>query len=80
MQIDERIRLLSPDLFQDEITVTDPVYLTQPWTFKWMYKRNPGYKMLEYVCEANREYRDPDTGGTRLKIGTPQQGGAQSKP
>ena len=80
MQIDERIRLLSPNMFQDEITVTDPVYLLKPWTFTWMYKRNPGYKMLEYVCEANREYRDPDTGGTRLKIGTPQQGGAQSKP
>ncbi|HUK02703.1 MAG TPA: hypothetical protein VLW26_10530 [Steroidobacteraceae bacterium] len=71
MQIDERIRLLTPDLFQDEITITDPVYLTQPWSFKWMYKRMPGYKILEYVCESNREYRDPQTGGTRLRIGEP---------
>ena len=71
MRIDERIRLLTPDLFQDEITITDPQYLTAPWSFKWMYKRMSGYKILEYVCEANREYRDPDTGGTRLKLGQP---------
>ncbi len=69
MQIDERIRLLSPDLFEDRITVTDPAYLTAPWSFTWQYKRHPGYKMMEYVCEANREYRDPKTGGTRLRMG-----------
>jgi hypothetical protein len=55
MQINERIRPLSPDMFQDAITVSDPVYLTQPWSFTWAYKRDPGYRMLEYVCEDNRE-------------------------
>lgn len=68
MQINERIRLLTPDRFQDEITVTDPQYLTRPWTFTWEYQRRPGYKMLEYVCEDNREYRDPKTGGQRLEL------------
>jgi hypothetical protein len=71
MQIDERIRLTSKDAFEDHITVTDPVYLTQPWSFTWSYVRRPGYKMLEYVCEANREYEDPQTGGTRLRLGAP---------
>ena len=70
MQIDERMRLLSPDMFQDQITITDSAFLTKPWTFTWMYKRRPGYKMMEYVCEANREYQDPQTGGTRLRIDT----------
>ena len=70
MQIDERIRLLSPDMFRDDITITDPVYLTEPWHFTWMYKRRPGYKMLEYVCESNREYQDPQTGGIRMRLDT----------
>ncbi len=55
MQIDERIRLLTPDIFEDRITIIDPAYLTKPWTFTWQYQRRPGYKMLEYVCESNRE-------------------------
>jgi hypothetical protein len=55
MQINEQIKLLSADMFQDAITVIDPVYLTRPWSFTWTYKRDPGYKMQEYVCEDNRE-------------------------
>jgi len=68
MQIDERIHLLTPDRFEDRITVTDPVYLTGPWTFTWEYQRRGGYKMLEYVCEANREYQDPKNGSQRLQL------------
>ncbi|HTX24546.1 MAG TPA: hypothetical protein VMD03_07815 [Steroidobacteraceae bacterium] len=68
MQINERIRLVTPDRFEDRITVIDPVYLTKPWTFTWEYQRRPGYKMLEYVCEANREYQDPKTGAQRLQL------------
>ena len=80
MQIDERIRLLSKDLFEDQVKVTDPVYLTAPWTFTWKYVRKPGYKILEYVCESNREYQDPQTGGTRMRLGTPQPSGEQKPP
>jgi hypothetical protein len=61
MQIDERIRMLTPNIFEDQVTVTDPEYLTAPWKFTWKYVRKPGYKILEYVCEANREYQDPQT-------------------
>jgi hypothetical protein len=68
MQINERIRLLTPDRFEDDISVTDPAYLTRPWTFTWEYQRRPGYKMLEYVCEANREYQDPKNGSQRLRL------------
>jgi hypothetical protein len=69
MQIDERIRMLGKDIFEDQVTVTDPEYLTEPWKFTWRYVRKPGYKILEYVCEANREYQDPQTGGIRMRIG-----------
>lgn len=68
MRIHERIRMLTPDFFEDRITVEDPVYLTQPWSFAWAYRRLPHYKMLEYVCDSNREYKDPETGGTRLRL------------
>ncbi len=68
MRIVERIRLLSPNMMEDEVTVTDPVYLDGPWKWRWMYKRMPGYKMLEYVCESNREYID-ETGAARMKLG-----------
>lgn len=80
MRIHERIRLVTPDFFEDRITVEDPVYLTQPWSFAWAYKRLPHYKMLEYVCDSNREYKDPQTGGTRLRIGPHDPGAAQPAP
>jgi hypothetical protein len=68
MRIVERIRMLSPTMMEDEVTVTDPVYLDGAWKWRWMYKRMHGYKMLEYVCESNREYRD-ETGAARMRLG-----------
>jgi hypothetical protein len=68
MRIVERIRMLSPTMMEDQVTVTDPVYLEAPWQWRWMYKRMPDYKMLEYVCESNREYRD-ETGAARMRLG-----------
>jgi hypothetical protein len=73
MRIFEKIRKIDANHFEDQITVTDPVYLTGPWTWTWMYKRRPGYKMQEYVCEDNREYADPATGLARLRVGQPEQ-------
>ena len=68
MRIAERIKKLSDDMFQDQITVTDPVYLTGPWSWTYMYKRKPGYKINEYVCEDNREFGDPNNGTQRLRL------------
>jgi hypothetical protein len=76
MRIHERIHMLTPDFFEDRITIEDPVYLTRPWSFSWAYKRLPHYKMLEYVCDSNREYKDPDTGSTRLRLLNGGQSGA----
>ncbi len=71
MRIAERMKVVDANHFQDQITVTDPVYLTKPWSWTWMYKRRPGYKMYEYVCEDNREYADPVTGQARLRVTQP---------
>src|SRR6201996_7239629 len=78
MQIDERMRMLSPNVFQDEVTVTDPEYLTRPWKFTWKSARKPGYKTLESVCWANREYQAPQTGAFRMRIGPPPAAGSSA--
>jgi hypothetical protein len=68
MHITERLRLVAPDVLQDQITITDPKVLERPWTYAYAYRRLPGYEMLEYVCEDNREYVDKN-GGTHLRLG-----------
>jgi hypothetical protein len=70
MRITERIRLVDEagEFMENRITVTDPVYLTGPWEWTWMYRRWPGYKLQEYVCEDNRYYEDPELGYQRLRI------------
>ncbi|MBN1240395.1 MAG: hypothetical protein JXB36_17970 [Gammaproteobacteria bacterium] len=73
MRITERIRLIDENYMENVVTVTDPEYLTGPWTWKWMYKRWPGYKIQEYVCEDNRYYRDPELGYQRLRIETEEE-------
>jgi hypothetical protein len=68
MRIGERIRLLSPDILHDQITITDPVTLDKPVTYTLAYKRMaPDYEMVEFVCDNNREYVD-EKGVVRLKL------------
>jgi hypothetical protein len=68
MRIQERMRVIDADHFENDVTVEDPEYLTAPWKWTWKYQRRPGYKMYEYVCEDNREYADPVTGKQRLRM------------
>jgi len=68
MRVDEKMRRTGPDTMEDQITITDPEYLTGPWTFTYHYKRKPGWDLNEYVCENNHEYADPKTGAQRLDI------------
>ena len=68
MRIAERLRLLSPDILHDQITITDPVTLDKPVTYTLAYKRlAPDYEMVEFICDNNREYVD-DKGVVRLKL------------
>ena len=68
MRITERIRLVGDDFMVNEITVTDPVYLTEPWTWTWAYRHFPDYRIQEYICENNLYYRDPELGYQRLRV------------
>jgi hypothetical protein len=58
MRITERMHLVAPDILWNEITITDPVTLEKPWTVTYAYKRMPGYTLLEYICEDNREFAE----------------------
>ena len=60
MRITERIHPVSPTIVWDEITINDPEKLEKPWTFTIAYRRMPDYKILEYICEDNREYAGED--------------------
>jgi hypothetical protein len=66
MKITERLRLLAPDILRNEIVIEDE-YLERPWTYAYTYRRMPGYRLLEYVCEDNRDYVD-EQGNVRLRI------------
>jgi len=66
MKITERMRLLAPDILQDQITVEDS-YFEKPWTYSYSFRRMKDYKLQEYVCEDNREYVSDD-GSQHLRI------------
>jgi hypothetical protein len=68
MRITERIKLLAPDMLQDQITINDAVTLEKPLTYTVTYKRTkPDYEMVEFVCDNNREYVD-EKGVVRMKV------------
>jgi hypothetical protein len=71
MRITERLRLVTPDVLHDQITIDDPVVLEKPFTYTLAYRRLPNYEMVEFVCENNREYVD-EQGRVRMKIGGEQ--------
>jgi hypothetical protein len=68
MRITERMRLVNDEMLENQVTIEDPEYLTRPWTWTWMYKRWPGYKIQEYVCEDNRYFEDPALRYQRLRV------------
>jgi len=68
MRITERMRLVNDEMLENQVTIEDPEYLSKPWTWTWMYKRWPGYKIQEYVCEDNRYFEDPTLRYQRLRV------------
>ncbi len=67
MRITERMRLVTNDILHDRITIADPIVLEKPLTYTLAYRRMPGYEMVEFVCDNNREYID-EQGGTHLRV------------
>ena len=52
LTVHERIRFTAPDVFEDQITVTDPKALTKPWQTTKQYKRAAAGKdeLREFAC------------------------------
>src|ERR1700744_400939 len=47
----ERIRLVTPNQFEDVITIDDPGTFAHPWTERVTYKRvKQGDEIMEYIC------------------------------
>ena len=67
MKVTERLRLTAPDRLEDQVTIEDPSILAKPYTFTFGFKRNPSYRIMEYICDNNR-YRFDAQGGTSLQV------------
>ena len=67
MVITERLRLTAPDMLENRVKIEDPAVLQQPYEFTYGYKKDPTYRMMEYICDDNRYGVSPD-GSVSLKI------------
>jgi hypothetical protein len=55
----ERLTMTSPETIVYEMTYSDPVMWTAPWTVRLDWQRNDKYKFFEYAChEGNVQFRN----------------------
>lgn len=60
-----RLTKLTPDFFEAEITLEDPIAFYEPWRTVKRYARAPAdYYIQEYVCEEGNRYREGSSGET----------------
>jgi hypothetical protein len=67
LHVVERLRRTGPDTMEDLATVEDPKVFTAPYTYRFTFKRVPGEKVREFLCENNRNAPD-ETGATTAKL------------
>jgi len=67
MKVTERLRLTGPDLLENKVTIDDPKFLAKPYKFTFGYRRNAGYRIMEYICDNNRNRFDAD-GNVSLEV------------
>ena len=53
MTVRERIFLQAPGQLIDEMTITDPEVLTEPFVVRVAFKLDNEFPMREYVCAEN---------------------------
>ncbi len=53
LTLHERMRRVSPDTLEDQVTMTDPKVLTRPWTVTRQYKLHKDWEIKEFTCEEN---------------------------
>ena len=58
-KVTERLTMTGPDSIVYEMTYTDPVMWTAPWTVRLDWQRNEEYNFFEYAChEGNVQVRN----------------------
>ena len=67
MVITEWLRLTAPDRLEDRVRIEDPTVFLVPYEFTYGYKKDPTYKIIEYICDDNR-YVTGDDGSISLKV------------
>lgn len=71
LRLVERLRRTGPETLENRITIVDPQTFTRPWTWVINLKRVPGMRVMEYVCENERNAAGADgTTGVQLQSST----------
>ena len=68
LSVKERIRLIAPDILEDQLTILDPKALTAPYVSTRHFRRHRDWEVIEYVCEENN--RNPNVGGVTQVLGS----------
>lgn len=62
-----RMTKLTPDFFEAEIELNDPVVFEEPWRTVKRYARAPAsYYIREYACEEGNRYREGEAGNIEV--------------
>ena len=67
----ERITRLSHDSLVDEITITDPTLVAEPYVMVQNYTLQPSWEMREYVCQENNRDAADAAGRPSMDLGDP---------
>jgi hypothetical protein len=52
----ERIRKLGDGTLENVVTISDPIYYTEPFSVRFLYDPHPGLRLQDYVCgEPHRD-------------------------
>ncbi len=58
-----RMTKLTPDFFEVDVSLDDPIVFTEPWTTVKRYVRaEPGAYLQEYACREGNRYRQGEAG------------------
>jgi hypothetical protein len=60
LHVVERIRRVSHDVLQVDITIDDPKAFAKPWSVTRSYDLKPDWEITEHVCEENNTYLVPN--------------------
>lgn len=68
MRVNERVRLVEPDVLEIVTTVEDPTVFVEPYTSIARYQRHRDWKMMEYVCAQNNHDSLDEDGNPRFSL------------